>query len=289
MGMALAADEYPVQVRERIVADESGFTIIEMMVAAFVLVIGMLGVLGMVDRANSTSAGTVQREAATNVAREVLEQAHAASYATLVPASAAATLRTAIDPSGTRGSATVSATRWTIRGRTAATSTTNLTVDVSTCSVLAPSRQIRVVPATLTPCTGTGGGGGGGGGGGPVTSGTCQANVVGDPVIGVTIRLLVDVNLCTSGTVVNIACTALGPTQPLTGVLAGLLGEEGSLQVLTGPLGGGVSTNLCGGRPVSSVPNGTAPADDARRVTTEVRWGPGSGQVIRQTTVVPRS
>jgi Tfp pilus assembly protein PilV len=289
MGREVAADEESVQdTGTRIVGDESGFTIIEVLVAAVVLVVGLLGVLAMVDQASSATAVSVEREAATNVAREVLEQAHAANYDALLPASTAATLRTAIDPTGARQSAAVNATRWTIRGRTTTDQASRLTVDVTTCSVLAPSRQIRVIPATLTPCTSSTGGGGGGGGG-TVTDGSCQAAVAGDPVIGVTIRLLVDLSLCTSGAVVNIACTALGPTQPLTAVLAGLVGEEGSLQVLTGPLGGGISTNLCGGRPVSSVPNGTAPADDARRVTAEVRWGTGAGQVIRQTTVVPRS
>jgi hypothetical protein len=62
---------------------EAGFTIIEVMVAAVLLLVGMLGVVTMVDQATSSVQQTKQREGATNLVREVVEQARAIPYTQL--------------------------------------------------------------------------------------------------------------------------------------------------------------------------------------------------------------
>ena len=67
--------------------DERGFTIVEVMVAALVLLVGVLGTLALIDRANATTVTTRSREAATNLAREVIEAARGVPYARLTPAS----------------------------------------------------------------------------------------------------------------------------------------------------------------------------------------------------------
>ena len=67
----------------RRVAKEDGFTIVEVLVATIVLVIGMLAVWSMIDGANRTTATAKQREGATNLAREVVEQARSIPYASL--------------------------------------------------------------------------------------------------------------------------------------------------------------------------------------------------------------
>jgi type IV pilus modification protein PilV len=54
---------------------QSGFTIIEVMVAAMLLLVGMLGVVAMVDRASQSTNQTKMREGATSLARELVEQA----------------------------------------------------------------------------------------------------------------------------------------------------------------------------------------------------------------------
>ena len=54
-------------------AGQSGFTIIEVMIAALVLAIGMFGTVALVERADQATLLTNQREGATNLAREVLE------------------------------------------------------------------------------------------------------------------------------------------------------------------------------------------------------------------------
>ena len=68
---------------------ERGMTLVEVMVAAMVLVIGVLGVLTMLDTANKTSARTKAREGAVNLAREAVEAVRAVPYPDLVPAQVA--------------------------------------------------------------------------------------------------------------------------------------------------------------------------------------------------------
>ena len=66
----------PVAVRE----SERGFTLVEVMVAATVLVVGVLGLLTMLDTANKTTARTKAREGAVNLAREAIEAVRAVPY-----------------------------------------------------------------------------------------------------------------------------------------------------------------------------------------------------------------
>ncbi len=56
--------------------DQRGFTLVEVMVAASVLMIGVLGTFVMLDGASKKNRDNNARTAATSLAREVLEQAH---------------------------------------------------------------------------------------------------------------------------------------------------------------------------------------------------------------------
>lgn len=67
----------------RALADQRGFTIIETMVAAMILMVGVLGTVTLVDGANEQTVANQGREAATNLAREVVEQAAQLPYAQL--------------------------------------------------------------------------------------------------------------------------------------------------------------------------------------------------------------
>jgi prepilin-type N-terminal cleavage/methylation domain-containing protein len=53
--------------------DESGFTLIEIMVAIAVLLVGVLGVVTLVNVADAQTVNTRAREGATNLAREIVE------------------------------------------------------------------------------------------------------------------------------------------------------------------------------------------------------------------------
>lgn len=62
-----------------------GFTLIETLVAAAVLVTGLTVLLGLLDSSVKASSATHKREAATNLARQVLEDARGIPYAQLSP------------------------------------------------------------------------------------------------------------------------------------------------------------------------------------------------------------
>lgn len=64
---------------------EHGFTLVEVMVAATLLVVGVLGALTMLDGANAATSRTKARDGATNLAREAIEAARAVPYPELVP------------------------------------------------------------------------------------------------------------------------------------------------------------------------------------------------------------
>ncbi len=59
---------------------DAGFTIIEVLVAAAVLVTGILGTLAIFDKASKTTVETRAREAATSLARELTEAARGIQY-----------------------------------------------------------------------------------------------------------------------------------------------------------------------------------------------------------------
>jgi prepilin-type N-terminal cleavage/methylation domain-containing protein len=74
-------------------ADQSGFTLVEVMVAALILLTGVLGTLTLLDGANAATSRTKSREAATNLARELIESARAVPYPELVTPKIAAAMR----------------------------------------------------------------------------------------------------------------------------------------------------------------------------------------------------
>src|SRR2546425_7130623 len=61
----------------------AGFTLVESMVAMTLLLIGLLGTVKLIDAASSSQGSAKAREAATNLARELLEDAHDSSYSTI--------------------------------------------------------------------------------------------------------------------------------------------------------------------------------------------------------------
>jgi Tfp pilus assembly protein PilV len=64
--------------------DERGFTIVEVLVAAFLLLIGVLSLLALFDRANASTLVDRQREGATSLAREITEGSRSVPFDDLV-------------------------------------------------------------------------------------------------------------------------------------------------------------------------------------------------------------
>lgn len=79
--------------RARLLFDQSGFTLVELLTAATVLVVGVLGVVAMIAGANVRTLATRGREGATNVQRELVERARAIPYAQMTEASAISQLQ----------------------------------------------------------------------------------------------------------------------------------------------------------------------------------------------------
>src|SRR3954466_11320251 len=94
-------------------SDESGFTILEVMVAAAVLLVGMLGSFTLIDTAQSTITTTKAREQATSLQRELIEAARTIPYDQLTPNGVGGLLRN--QPG--LGDASATSPGWTVRRR----------------------------------------------------------------------------------------------------------------------------------------------------------------------------
>ena len=124
----------------RLVArDQSGFTMVELMVAAGILLVGLLGVLTMTTKQMRTSALNNQRVAATNFARELTEALRSIDYVKLDPTQ----LRTALQARGNLGSGTP----WTVTRRGV-----TYTLTTTVCTYDDPADKIAAV-APANKCT----------------------------------------------------------------------------------------------------------------------------------------
>jgi prepilin-type N-terminal cleavage/methylation domain-containing protein len=72
--------------------DQRGFTMVEVMVAIVILLVGVLGVVSMVDGANAVTSKTKAREGGTNIARSVIEISRSLRYRDLTATSLLAQL-----------------------------------------------------------------------------------------------------------------------------------------------------------------------------------------------------
>jgi type II secretory pathway pseudopilin PulG len=71
----------------RCVSSEAGFTLIETLMAAVILIVGLVGLFGLIDVSVKASASTRAREGATGLGREIIEDARTIPYAQVIPTS----------------------------------------------------------------------------------------------------------------------------------------------------------------------------------------------------------
>jgi prepilin-type N-terminal cleavage/methylation domain-containing protein len=93
---------------------ERGFTLVEVLVAITLLLVGVLGTATLIDGANATTGRTLAREGATSLARQIVEGSRAVPYAQLA-SQAALQAQLKAQPGLADGSTTDSA--WTIERR----------------------------------------------------------------------------------------------------------------------------------------------------------------------------
>jgi len=108
------------------IRSQSGFTLIEVTLTMLILLVGLGGAVTMINGANAITVKTKQREAATNLQREVTEAARAVPYAQLTSNG----LRAALQATPTLADSTPLTTAWTVQRRSSA-----YTLDATVCSV----------------------------------------------------------------------------------------------------------------------------------------------------------
>jgi prepilin-type N-terminal cleavage/methylation domain-containing protein len=92
-------------------SDDRGFTLVEVLVAMLILLGGVLGVVSLLDGANAQTASAGARVGATNLAREITEDARSLDYQRLTDADIVGQLRTDPDLAGTLAGSTWTITR----------------------------------------------------------------------------------------------------------------------------------------------------------------------------------
>jgi prepilin-type N-terminal cleavage/methylation domain-containing protein len=109
---------------------EDGFTIIEVLVASVILLVGVMGVLGIVTKSDSVTASNRAREQGVALQREIVEAARSISYEQLTQASIVGKIK------GTAGltDSTMLSTGWTYTRRNV-----KYAVAVGTCAVDDPT------------------------------------------------------------------------------------------------------------------------------------------------------
>ncbi len=105
---------------------QHGFTLIEVMVTMIILLVGLAGAVTLINGANAITVKTKQREAATNVQRELIEAVRSVPYAQLTTNGVVAALQSRPN----LGDSTPSDSAWTVQRRQ-----TTYTVDLAVCSV----------------------------------------------------------------------------------------------------------------------------------------------------------
>jgi type II secretory pathway pseudopilin PulG len=253
---------------------EDGFTIIEVMIAMVILIVGVLGTVVLLEGSMSSTARTTAREQGTNVARDLVERSRQFAYSSMtmvptaaIPASATspgapatpgapAVLRNSLPASdnatAVTGSPPLSTFELTRRN-------TTYTVTVFACSVDDPSDGIGVGDATF--CAGSNG-----------------VVAPGDPPPGVATSVNVlglGIGLAASGSLLQTVCNATGPGNPITPAVTSLVSSVAPVSLCPTAVG------------ATSTVAYDASADDMRRVRIDVSWSRGgySGNVS-QTTIL---
>ena len=232
------------------IADERGMTLVEVMAAMVILVIGVMGTLTLVQGSLSSTSATTAREQATNLARDLVERSRQAAYKNVTYDLAPATLRSmlpASDNATALSGPTNSQFNVTRRNVT-------YTVKVFACSIDDPTDGIGVGDAKA--CA-------------PPTSTT----VPGSPAPGLAASVnVLGITVSAGGSLLQTVCNAVG-TPAILSQLTAAVSPVVPLSVC--PTGAGSGTVAYDSTP-----------DDLRRVRVDVSWARDSSGSVSQTTLL---
>lgn len=172
---------------------DEGFTIVEVLVAVFILLVGVLGTVALVENGLSSTNRTSAREAATNIARDVAERSRQIAYTSMTATSAPAMLQAATPDAGALSGSSFTVTR----------RNTVYTVTVTACSIDDTSDGVGVGNSTFCNAPA--------GTSGPGTTGTGYAASVN--VLGVTVTA--------GGSLLQTVCNAVGTNSTIINRLTG--------------------------------------------------------------------
>lgn len=247
-----------------VLSDERGFTVIEVLIAATLLVVSVMATLALLDNATRTTGVSKQRDVANAVAQEMIERATGGRYTTtrndLTDVDTAAArpgpadrLRAAMDPDGDQASSAITPATatsgtlpvnvpqsWTLRRKN-----TTYTVSYRACTSSDTYQQVQIAgpfdcdrPATnpsggdtTTTPTGCGVGVAPSSGGGP-----------GDLTVRLQVLGIAGLNAClatAASPLFTAVCDLLGSSVALSSLQSSLLGSSGLLSNMLGGLVGG--------------------------------------------------
>lgn len=228
------------------IADERGVTLVEVMAAMVILVVGVLGTLTLIEGSLASTSHTTSREAATNLARDLIERSRQADYKDVTYALAPATLRSKLPASD--GATALSGSTFTVTRRNV-----QYAVTVFACSIDDPTDgagqgdATYCAPPTSTP-PGT-----------PTPGLAASVNVLG-------------IAVAAGGSMLQTVCNAVG-TPAILSRLTAAVSRVVPLSVC--PTGAGTGTVQYDSTP-----------DDLRRVRVDVSWTRGRGGSGSQTTLL---
>lgn len=215
---------------------EQGFTIVEVMVAMVVMLVGVLGTLVLIEGSMASTSRTTAREQGTNVARDLVERSRQAPYASVTKDLAPQTLRATLPASDNATALTGSTFEITRRNVV-------YTVTVFACSIDDPTDGAGVGNATFCAAPG-----------GTSVPSTPPGTAAAVNVLGVEVSL--------GGSLLSTVCQAVGSDTALLNQLTAAVSAVTPLSACPAGLGPG------------TVGYDIQP-DDLRRVRVDVSWNSG--------------
>jgi len=228
---------------------QAGFTIIEVMIAMLILIVGVLGTFTLIEGSLASTSRTTAREQGTNLARDLVERGRQIDYADMTMALAPGKLRNALPASDTATPVTLSPPNSTFD-----VTRRNVTykVTVFACSIDDPTDGAGQGDATFcaTPTS-------------VITPGNPPGPAATVNVLGIPVAL--------GGSPLATVCNAIG--------------DPAILARLTSVVSNVVPVSVCAGAPGGTLPFDSQP-DDLRRVRIDVSWTRGGAGSVSQTTLL---